>query len=75
MMYAHLRINDHAIGLVTARRIVTGESGVNEYDWTVSTEDERGRHVEERGQALKHHYQDGALVLLSKVLEAAGFGP
>lgn len=75
MLLAFLYVNETRIGYVSAQRMATGEDGVNEYDWKVQHRDEHDRLVEEEGFALKHHYQDGALVLISKVLEASGNGP
>ena len=65
MLHGQLQINHRTIGTWQAQRIVTRESGRHTYRWEVHHRD-----VRLIGE-LTHRYDDGALVLASKVLAAA----
>lgn len=75
MLGALIHVNGQLIGNIDIQRKITGDDGLNEYDWSIRITDQHGRVTKEEGQALQHHYQDGALVLISKVLDASGHGP
>ena len=72
MMLMPIYINDHTIGAVYARRLESQSQGrkTYTYEWEVTVEGEKQFHAQ--GTGLKHVRSDGPIVLLRKIIEAAG---
>lgn len=67
MLFTHTRVNDRVIFTLEVVNKTRGTAGVNIYEW-VHTDHNSGN---ARRGTVEHRYEDGAVVLLAKVAQAA----
>lgn len=71
-LHGPIKVNEHGVGYWSARRVVTGADGWNEYECTLVWSAEDMVPVAKEFK-VRHHYAEGPAVLAAKVL-AAGCG-